>query len=175
MRLLYIMSAKKVVVVTGKTNVDSLDVEKEKRVRVNAIEKELDIEQALSMLMMIKDGVDGKYCERGRKAIESKINGYKHQDIKKDVYDCDTLISLEEVIDKLLTCSLSCEYCCNKVKILYRQVRDPLQWTLDRVDNDQNHSKNNTVISCLSCNLKRRLTDKEKFEFTKKMKIVKVD
>jgi hypothetical protein len=174
MRLLYIMSSKKVVV-TGKTNVDSLDVEKEKRVRVNAIEKELEIEEAHSMLIMIKDGVAGKYCDRGRKAIESKINGYKHQDIKKDVYECDTLISLEDVVDKLINGYLSCEYCCNKVKILYRQVRDPLQWTLDRVDNDRNHSNDNTVISCLSCNLKKRLTDKEKFEFTKKMKIVKVD
>lgn len=174
MRLLYIMSSKKVVV-TGKTNVDSLDVEKDKRVRVNAIEKELDIEQALSMLIMIKYGVDGKYCDHGRKAIERKINSYKHQDIKKDVYDCDTLISLEDVVDKLIYGSLTCEYCCNKVKILYRQVRDPLQWTLDRIDNDQNHSNYNTVISCLSCNLKRRITEKEKFEFTKKMKIVKVD
>jgi hypothetical protein len=171
---LYIMSYKKVVV-TGKTNVDSLYVEKEKRVRVNAIEKELDIEQALNMLIMIKDGVDGKYCERGRKAIESKLNGYKHQDIKKAVYDCNTLISLEEVVNKLINGSLSCEYCCNKVKILYRQVRDPLQWTLDRVDNVRNHSNDNTVLSCLSCNLKKRLTDKEKFEFTKKMKIVKVN
>ena len=175
MRLLYIMSSKKVVIVTGKTNVDSLDVEKDKRIRVNAIDKELDIEQALSMLIMIKDGETGEYCERGRKALESKINGYKHQDIKKEVYDVETLISLEEVISKLINTSLCCEYCSKHVKILYRQVRDPLQWTLDRIDNDLNHSNKNTVISCLSCNLKRRLTDKEKFEFTKKMKIVKVD
>ena len=84
MKLLYIMSSKKIIV-TGKINVDSLDVEKEKRVRVNAIEKELEIEEAHSMLIMIKNGVAGKYCDRGRKAIESKINGYKHQDIKKNV------------------------------------------------------------------------------------------
>lgn len=168
-------SSRKIVVVTGKTNVDSLDVEKEKRIRVNAIDKELDIEQALSMLMLIKDGSNGVHCERGRKAIESKINGYKQQDIKKDVFDENTLISLEDVLDKLITCSLSCNYCDKRVKVLYRQVRDPLQWTLDRIDNDSNHSCENTVVSCLSCNLKRRLTDKDKFEFTKRMKIVKVD
>ena len=168
-------SSRKIVVVTGKTNVDSLDVDKEKRIRVNAIEKELDIEQALSMLIQLKDGEDGDYCERGRKAIERKINSYKQQDIKKDVYDKDTLISLEDVLHKLITSSLSCNYCDKRVKVLYRQVRDPLQWTLDRIDNDSNHSCDNTVISCLSCNLKRRLTDKEKFEFTKRMKIVKVD
>tara|TARA_Y100000287_G_C14233443_1_gene363282 strand:- start:2499 stop:3011 length:513 start_codon:yes stop_codon:yes gene_type:complete len=168
-------SSRKIVVVTGKTNVDSLDVDKEKRIRVNAIDKELDIEQALSMLTVLKEGGEGDYCEEGRKAIESKINGYKQQDIKKDVFDAVTLISLEEVLDKLITCSLTCNYCDKRVKILYRQVRDPMQWTLDRIDNDSNHSCNNTVVSCLSCNLKRRLTDKEKFEFTKRMKIVKVN
>ena len=168
-------SSRKIVVVTGKTNVDSLDVDKEKRIRVNAIDKELDIEQALSMLIVLKEGGEGDYCEEGRKAIESKINGYKQQDIKKDVFDAVTLISLEEVLDKLITCSLTCNYCDKRVKILYRQVRDPMQWTLDRIDNNSNHSCNNTVVSCLSCNLKRRLTDKEKFEFTKRMKIVKVN
>tara|TARA_A200000113_G_scaffold223379_1_gene238863 strand:+ start:43 stop:555 length:513 start_codon:yes stop_codon:yes gene_type:complete len=168
-------SSRKIVVVTGKTNVDSLDVDKEKRIRVNAIDKELEIEQALSMLIVLKEGGEGDYCEEGRKAIESKINGYKQQDIKKDVFDAVTLISLEEVLDKLITCSLTCNYCDKRVKILYRQVRDPMQWTLDRIDNNSNHSCNNTVVSCLSCNLKRRLTDKEKFEFTKRMKIVKVN
>lgn len=175
MRLLYIMSSKKVVIVTGKTNIDSLNVEKDKRIRANAIDEELDIEQTLSMLFMIKDGKASEYCEDGRKALKSKINGYKHQDIKKEVDNIGTLISLEEVIDKLINTCLCCEYCNKHVKVLYRHVRDPFQWTLDRVDNDLNHSNQNTVISCLSCNLKRRLTDKEKFEFTKKMKIVKVD
>lgn len=175
MRLLYIMSSKRIVIVTGKTNIDSLNVEKDKRIRANAIDEELDIEQTLSMLFMIKDGKAGEYCERGRKALKSKINGYKHQDIKKEVHNIDTLISLEEATDKMINTGLCCEYCNKHVKVLYRQVRDPLQWTLDRVDNDLNHSNQNTVISCLSCNLKRRLTDKEKFEFTKKMKIVKVD
>jgi hypothetical protein len=168
-------SARKIVIVTGKTNVDSLDVEKEKRIRVNAIDKELDIEQALNMLLLIKERDSGLHCEDGRKAIESKINGYKHQDIKKNVFDESSLISLEEAVNKLLTCSLCCTYCDKRVKVLYRQVRDPMQWTLDRIDNDSNHSCENTIISCLSCNLKRRLIDKEKFEFTKRMKIVKVD
>ena len=175
MRLSYIMSSKKVVIVTGKTNVDSLDVEKDKRIRVNTIEKELDVEQALNMLIMIKESTAGEYCELGKKALESKINGYKYQDVKKDVYDAQTSISLDEVINKLINASLSCEYCSKQVKVLYRQVRDPLQWTLDRIYNDLNHSNENTVISCLGCNLKRRLTNKEKFEFTKKMKIVKVE
>ena len=168
-------SSRKIVVVTGKTNVDSLHVDKEKRIRINAIEKELDKEQALTMLSLLKCGNTGIHCEEGKKAIEQKINSYKHQDIKKNIYNEVSLISLEEVFDKLIECSLSCHYCNKRVKVLYRQVRDPLQWTLDRIDNDSNHSCGNTIISCLSCNLKRRLIDKDKFEFTKKMKIVKVE
>ena len=175
MILLYIMTSKKIVIVTGKTNIDSLNVKKDKRIRANAIDEELDIEQTLSMLFMIKDGKPGEYCELGRKAIKSKIDGYKHQDQKKEIDNIETLISRREVINKLINSCLCCEYCSKHVKVLYRHVRDPLQWTLDRVDNDLNHSNENTVISCLRCNLKRRLTDKEKFEFTKKMKIVKVD
>ena len=169
------MTSKKFVIVTGKTNIDRLNVKKDKRIRANAIDEELDIEQTLSMLFMIKDGKISEYCERGKKAIKSKINGYKHQDVKKEVDNIETLISLEEVIDKLINSGLCCEYCSEHVKVLYRHVREPLQWTLDRVNNDLNHSNQNTVISCLRCNLKRRTTDKEKFEFTKKMKIVKVD
>ena len=127
------------------------------------------------MLSLLKCGNTGIHCEEGKKAIEQKINSYKHQDIKKNIYNEVSLISLEEVFDKLIECSLSCHYCNKRVKVLYRQVRDPLQWTLDRIDNDSTHSCGNTIISCLSCNLKRRLIDKDKFEFTKKMKIVKVE
>lgn len=169
------MSSKKIVVVTGKTNVDNLVVEKKKRVRVSAVDEEPSTEQTLLMLSLVREGSDGEFCEVGRRALERKVNGYKQQDVKKDVYDPDTIISLEQAIDKLIACSLACEYCGKQVKVLYRLVRDPLQWTLDRVDNDGSHSGSNTVISCLSCNLKRRLTDKDKFEFTKKMTIVKVD
>ena len=48
------------------------------------------------------------------------------------------------------------------------------QWTLDRIDNERPHTKDNILISCLECNLKRRRMDKDKFEFTKKLNIVKI-
>jgi hypothetical protein len=47
------------------------------------------------------------------------------------------------------------------------------QWTLDRIDNDIGHNKNNLVIACLECNLKRKRTNKDKFMFTKNMKIIR--
>jgi hypothetical protein len=106
--------------------------------------------------------------------LKAKINSYKQQDIKKNIYNSDLLIKYREVIKKLFYSKLKCEYCSENVKILYRISRDNKQWTLDRINNDLCHSNENTIICCLQCNLKRRLMDKDKFEFTKKLKIIKV-
>jgi len=103
-----------------------------------------------------------------------KIQGYKGQDIKKDIHQPETLINLEEVLEKLVACHLQCVYCSKPVFILYKNVREPTQWTLDRIDNDLSHTAENTCIACLKCNLQRRLIDNDKFTFTKKLKLKKV-
>jgi hypothetical protein len=103
-----------------------------------------------------------------------KIQGYKGQDIKKEVYDSTTLITLDEVIEKLVASKLRCCYCSTPVFILYKNVRDPAQWTLDRNDNSLGHTSANTCIACLKCNLQRRVLEKDVFSFTKKLRIKKV-
>ena len=103
-----------------------------------------------------------------------KIQGYKGQDIKKDIHQPETLINLEQVLEKLVACHLQCVYCSKPVFILYKNVREPTQWTLDRIDNDLSHTAENTCIACLKCNLQRRLIDNDKFTFTKKLKLKKV-
>lgn len=105
--------------------------------------------------------------------INRKINSYKSQDQKKDRFDEDTFIHKEELYEKLVVSKLKCHYCNQDVKIIYHYVRDDFQWTLDRIDNDLGHSSDNTIICCLKCNLKRRVLDAKKFEFTKKLKLVK--
>ena len=103
-----------------------------------------------------------------------KIQGYKGQDVKKEIHQPETLINLEQVLAKLVACHLQCVYCSKPVFILYKNVRDPMQWTLDRIDNDLSHTNENTCIACLKCNLQRRLIDNEKFTFTKKLKLKKI-
>ena len=56
---------------------------------------------------------------------------------------------------------------------MYENKREPLQWTLDRIDNDIGHSNDNTVICCLKCNLDRRCINDKKFKFTKQMRLIK--
>jgi hypothetical protein len=106
--------------------------------------------------------------------LNHKIQGYKGQDIKKEIHEQTFLITLEDVLEKLLSSQLTCCYCSKPIYILYKNVREPLQWTLDRIDNDLGHTKANTCISCLKCNLQRRMIDADKFTFTKKLKIQKI-
>mgnify|MGYP001227391045 CR=1 FL=1 len=118
----------------------------------------------------------GVEIEKHKKLIselKKKINSYKTQDEKKDRYEPNTFITEEELHEKLVSSKLKCHYCRNDVKVIYTVVRDDLQWTLDRIDNSIGHSSENTVISCLKCNLDRRVTDAKKFEFTKKLRIKK--
>jgi hypothetical protein len=103
-----------------------------------------------------------------------KIQGYKGQDIKKEIHKQESLINLEDVLAKLVGSQLTCGYCSKPIFVLYKNVRDPMQWTLDRIDNALGHTKENTCIACLKCNLQRRVMNAEKFSFTKKLKIEKL-
>jgi hypothetical protein len=165
----------KKIFITGKKTVDDLTVEKNKRQRICAKQYEnvLETIEQLDIVRNLYHKVDDRYGEIAKKEIERKINGYKHQDVKKGIYDSNKIISLNETIEKLVESNLVCNYCKMQVKVLYKIVREPRQWTLDRINNDLCHSNSNTLISCLSCNLKRRLMDKDKFQFTKQLHITK--
>lgn len=107
--------------------------------------------------------------------IERKLNSYKHQDIDKKILDEARFINFTETIEKLIECGMKCYYCKKEMYILYELVRENLQWTLDRINNDEGHNRDNVVISCLECNLKRRRQTKDSFLFTKQLKINKND
>lgn len=116
--------------------------------------------------------VDFREKKELRSNLISKINSYKQQDVKKKINE-NNLITIEELIEKLVISKLRCFYCKNNICLFYLNVREKMQWTLDRIDNNKNHSNDNTIISCLECNLKRRTKNKDHFLFTKQLKIVK--
>ena len=102
-------------------------------------------------------------------ALKNKLDSYKQQDKKKAYDDYDNFITLENIIDKLVAYNMKCYYCNNKTLILFKNLRTDYQWTLDRINNYDEHSNVNTIICCLKCNLQRRRKNSEKFKFTKQL------
>lgn len=107
-----------------------------------------------------------------KKYIHKKLNGYKSQDEKVEIYSKHYFITADQVLEKLVACQYKCYYCNMDVKIEYT-TRDMEQWTLDRIDNRMGHNTDNVLISCLGCNLKRRNRTVEKFLITKRLIIEK--
>jgi hypothetical protein len=108
-----------------------------------------------------------------KQQLERKLSNYKHQDMNKKIYDSTNIINFDETLQKLIESNLLCYYCNKEILVLYEIVRENYQWTLDRIDNSLGHNKNNVLISCLQCNLKRRKQGKDAFLFTKQLQIVK--
>ena len=175
--------------IKGKNNIDKInhldikndyikndDIKNEKAIRIGMEDiADLDIlhKKQIDMINKFFIGEDFEYKKMIEREIEKKIQGYKQQDIKKVIYNESLIIKLEDVIEKLLIAKLKCYYCYKEIFVIYKNVRDNMQWTLDRKDNDLCHSKENTLISCLKCNLQRRVTDVDKFTFTKHLRIKK--
>ena len=111
-----------------------------------------------------------------KKEINSKLYSYKHQDIKKKIYNKVEFITFEQTIQKLIDSNFKCFYCNQNVNILYEEVRDPTQWSLERIDNTFGHNCSNVVIACLNCNLRRRTMYYERYVQTKQLlHIIKSD
>ena len=130
-----------------------------------------DIDNQLGVLQGARENATNKIIIS---QIRSKLNGYKHQDLTKNMYSENQFVDLEYVISLLSDCSLSCHYCRQPTKLLYDKVRDPAQWTLDRIDNSQGHNRENVAIACLSCNLSRKTMYDGRFIFTKQLELNKV-
>jgi len=108
--------------------------------------------------------------------IQRKIHGYRSQDVKKNKWDPEHFISLEYVLERMVHTELNCFYCQGPVKIWYEISRDPLQWTLERIDNKMGHNVGNIEIACLQCNLKRRCMHHERYLKTQAMReVVKIE
>lgn len=108
------------------------------------------------------------------KELQNKIRGYKYQDKKHGEMITKQSINLMDTIEMLFHSKLRCYYCRHRIFILYNNKYDDYQWTLDRIDNTIGHNKENCVVSCLKCNLMKKRMDKDKFKFTKQLKIEKL-
>lgn len=101
--------------------------------------------------------------------VRRKISSYKSQDMEKELFNKDLFVSFQDVMDLFKSADLRCYYCKEVVQVLYEHVREPKQWTLERLDNSLGHNRDNVVLACLSCNLRRRCMASERYVSTKAM------
>ena len=163
--------------------IDNINKKKEKKKKVETNtwglnEKELsfEIQQELLKNMYNKDLIPTNKTINNFiiNHIKTKISSYKQQDILKNIFLEQEFVTFEYVVDLLNACDLKCHYCSCETYLLYEFVREMKQWSLDRIDNDIGHNKNNLVMACLECNLKRRRTNKDAFFMTKNLTITRL-
>jgi hypothetical protein len=162
--------------ITGINNryyIKKLKKDNKVEIRVNSKKWQID-KEILEWNNQLKN-IENEEYPLFQSEIKVKLNNYKSQDIKKNIYDTNLFILYDEVIDKIKESELKCYYCHDCIFILYEIVRENKQWTLDRINNDLGHNKENIVISCLECNLKRRDINSNKFLFTKQLILNKVN
>ena len=116
-----------------------------------------------------------KSTEFLKQQIKNKLSSYKSQDKQKQLFSETEFINLQQTIELLEESQHKCFYCKEPVKLLYANVREPKQWTLERLDNDHGHNYGNVKIACLNCNLRRRTMYHERFSTTQEIKnVVKI-
>jgi len=179
---------KKKINITGKSNryqIKKLTQEKKgdkKRIEIeklNLSSKYFIFENQLELINKIKNESNNEEDKNALniliKQIEKKITGYKQQDNDKKKLNINKIINFKCIIDKLIETEIKCYYCKCEMYILYENVRELKQWSVDRINNDLGHNVDNFVLACLDCNLKRRCKSADKFLFTKQLNIIKRD
>jgi hypothetical protein len=106
--------------------------------------------------------------------LKAKQSGYKSQDTAKDFSDPARFIQIPDLIHLLSESNLSCFYCRKWATLFYENVRDPRQWSLERLSNAEGHNRENVVIACLECNMRRRTMYYERYLVTKQLKVNKL-
>jgi len=162
-------------------NLNSKNKQIKKRVETQTwglSEEELEHEKQLNTLLDIYSSDNDapkktSYYKKFSSHIKTKIQSYKQQDILKNKLNANEFTNYEYVISLLTECKLKCHYCSENIYVLYENVRESKQWSLDRINNEIGHNVGNLVISCLECNLKRRRTNKDAFMFTKNLVITR--
>ena len=126
-----------------------------------------------SIVALLKSENKPKLLE---KHIKDKLRGYVQQDKEKKIYAPEKFIDYLSVLDLFEKTEGQCHYCKESVLLLYDFVRDPKQWTLERKNNEHGHNKDNLLIACLNCNIKRKCMKIDKYILTKQLsKIEKMD
>ena len=167
----------KTVVIKGKHNEDKIN-NIDNPIRNEAAKYKFDIDnydhkKQIDVLNNLYLGNKIDYEKDMLSILSRKLSSYKAQDKQKNIWDQSFFITKEEALESLVASKLQCHYCKCNLLFLYNTVGEKKQWTLDRINNELGHFRSNVVIACLDCNLQRKDMNKDKFKFTKNLKIVR--
>lgn len=179
--VVYIMDNKKIILIPSIQNSKRVKLVKPKKKRAitqhehwqNAVD-ELDkiTDQNMDIILKHHEPTLQKIILQ---QLKYKIGGYMNQDKLKQKLCLEKFVTLQDVIQLLKSSERNCYYCKEETQLLYENVREPKQWTLERLNNDFGHNNDNVVIACLSCNLRRKTMASERYVQTKAMtNIVKI-
>lgn len=165
--------------IIGKRNIDKIhqikEPERKKTMKWKLDETYYTYEEQIRIINMLylEENTKSEPGLLTKREISNKLTGYKNQDKQNNILDLKYIISLVDVIEKLMACKLKCFYCRENCELLYKNTFSKKQWTLDRIDNNYGHNHDNVVICCLECNVKRGDMDSERFKRGKEIKIVR--
>lgn len=149
--------------------------------KLTSDDKEKQLKQNPNVCVPIEytEEAQRSYIRMYPESIEKKISNYKQQDkakakVKKLLIDDEMFVKTPMVQQMLEDCLLKCYYCKELMFVIYDIRREMKQWTLDRIDNNLGHTIDNVVISCLSCNLKKRSRNHDNFCFSSNLTITKL-
>lgn len=162
-------------------NVDTKIIEEKQRKNRKVTEHSkweydnITIEEEIKLVTTCLQNNEGKQETFLIQQIKNKLSSYRSQDKTKKIYNEDKFINILQTLKLLEKQNHLCYYCKECVKLLYSSVREPKQWTLERMDNDFGHNFDNVSIACLNCNLRRRTMYHGRFTATQEIKnVVKI-
>jgi len=132
-------------------------------------------QQNIIVTLQYQDPTDNPAKQILLNHLKTKHSGYRQQDTLKGFYDPTRFIQVTDIIALLVASNLSCFYCRKWATIFYQNVRDPRQWSLERLSNAEGHNRGNVVIACLECNMRRRTMYYERYVATKQLKVNKLE
>ena len=166
----------KKIVITGKSNIEAVrGVKNKERSTMKDVSGDMvfDIKEQITCIKKLYGECDFQYKRLYISELKKKLSGYRQQDIKKKRLDNELFIAYDDLIEKMIVSKHRCFYCRKLCKVLFKDLRDPDQWTLERKDNSIGHTTDNVEICCYKCNIKRGTKNSDAFKFAKQMRIIK--
>ena len=117
--------------------------------------KEMEIIKNIQLLFKDKEEIHD-FLYIFIQEIDRKIYICRQQDLIKNILNPEKFITINYIIDKLVEFNMKCYYCECEMFILYKNIKEQSQWTINKTNIYNGYNKDNIVLSCLECNIKNK-------------------